>query len=166
MQVDYRDMPALRVAGVRHHGPYHQIAEAFARLGQVAAEAGLQDAPGTMLAVYHDDPAVVPVAELRSEAGLVVGDGTAVPPGLVELTLPAGRYAVTTHVGPYQFLGEAWAQLRQQVREAGQRPVQDQAGYEIYRNTPETAPEAQLVTELYLPVAQTTSATSGQKERA
>jgi len=80
--------------------------------------------------------------------------------------LPAGRYAVTTHVGPYQFLGEAWAQLRQQVREAGQRPVQDQAGYEIYRNTPETAPEAQLVTELYLPVAQTTSATSGQKERA
>jgi len=159
-------MPALRVAAVNHRGPYHQITEAFGRLGQVAAAAGLQDAPGaTMLAVYHDDPALVPVADLRSEAALVLGGGTAVPPGLVELTLPAGRYAVTTHVGPYQFLGEAWAQLRQQVREAGQQPA-DQASYEIYRNTPETVPEAQLLTELYLPVAQTTSATSGKEERA
>lgn len=162
MQVDYRDMPALRVAAVRHRGPYHQIAEAFGRLGQVAAAAGLQDAPGTMLAVYHDDPAVTPVAELRSEAGLVLGEGTEVPPGLVELTLPAGRYAVMTHAGPYQFLGEAWAQLRQQVTAAGQRLSPDVPSYEIYRNTPETVPEAKLLTELYLPVAQTTSATSGK----
>lgn len=162
MQLEYKDMPALRVAAVRHRGPYHQIAEAFGRLGQVAAGAGLQDAPGTMLAAYHDDPAVTPVAELRSDAGLVLGEGTAVPPGLVELTLPAGRYAVTTHVGPYQFLGEAWAQLRQQVAGAGQRAAPG-ASYEIYRNTPETVPESKLLTELYLAVADSAGVTSGQK---
>jgi len=165
MQVDYRDMPPLRVAAIQHRGPYHQIAEAFGRLGQVAAAAGLQDAPGIMLAVYHDDPAVTPTAELRSAAALALGAGTAVPPGLVELTLPGGRYAVTTHVGPYQLLGQAWAQLRRQVTEAGQRPSPGAASYEIYRNTPETAPAAQLQTELYLPVAQTTSATSGKEAR-
>jgi effector-binding domain-containing protein len=65
-------------------------------------------------------------------------------------------------VGPYQFLGEAWAQLRQQVTAADQRLSQDMASYEIYRNTPETVAEAKLLTELYLPVAQTTSATSGK----
>lgn len=162
MQVEYKDMPALRVAAVRHRGPYHQIAEAFARLGEVAAAAGLQDAPGTMLAVYHDDPTVTPVAELRSEAGLVLGEGTALPPGLVELSLPAGRYAVAAHVGSYRFLGEAWARLRQQVTAAGQRPAEAAPSYEIYRNTPETVPEAKLLTELYLPVAQTTFATSGK----
>jgi len=161
MQVEYKDMPALRVAAVRHRGPYHQIAEAFGRLGEVAAAAGLQDAPSTTLAVYHDDPSVTPVAELRSEAALVLGDASA-PPGLVELTLPAGRYAVASHVGPYRFLSEAWAQLRQQVIAAGQSPSQTTPSYEIYRNTPETVPDAKLLTELYLPVAETTFATSGK----
>jgi len=165
MQVEYKDMPALRVAAVRHRGPYHQIAEAFGRLGEVAATAGLQDAPGTMLAVYHDDPAVTPVAELHSEAALVLGEGTTLPPGLVELTLPAGRYAVATHVGSYQFLGEAWARLRQQVTAAGQRPLPGAPSYEIYRNTPETVAEAKLLTELYLPVAETAFATSGGNAR-
>ena len=161
MHVEYKDMPALRVAAVRHQGPYHQIAEAFGRLGEVAAAAGLQDAPRTMLAVYHDDPAVTPAGELRSEAAIVLGD-TAAPPGLVDLTLPAGRYAVTTHVGPYGLLSEAWAQLRQQVTGAGQRPSENAISYEIYRNTPETVPDSKLLTELYLPVAETTEATSGK----
>jgi AraC family transcriptional regulator len=166
MRVEYKDMPALRVAAVRHQGPYHQISEAFARLGQVAATAGLQDAPGTMVAVYHDDPADTPVAELHSEAGLVLRDDTALPPGLIELRLPAGRYAVTTYVGPYQFLGEAWANLREEVAASGTRSPQKAAAYEIYRNTPETSPAAKLITELYLPVPATTSPTPGQNARA
>ena len=153
MHVEYKDMPGWRVAAARHQGPYHQIAEAFARLGQVAAAAGLQDAPGIMLAVYHDDPAVTPVTELRSDAALALAEHTAVPPGLTELHLPAGRYAVTTHVGPYQSLGEAWAALRQDVTASGVQPSPNAASYEIYRNTPETVPAAKLSTELYLPVA-------------
>ena len=165
MQVEYRDMPAWRVAAARHQGPYHQIAEAFARMGQVAAAAGLQDAPGTMLAIYHDDPAVTPVAELRSDAALALAEGTAVPPGLSELHLPAGRYAVTTHVGPYQGLGEVWAALRQQVAATGGHPSQNAASYEIYRTTPETAPAAKLSTELYLPVAAGTNP-AGQGSRS
>ncbi len=165
MQVEYKDMPALRVAAVRHQGPYHQISEAFARLGQVAASGGLQDAAGAMLAIYYDDPTATPVAELRSEAGLVVSAGTAIPPGLVEVEVPAGRYAVTTYQGPYEFLGEVWAKLREQVATKEGQPPRRGPSYEIYRNTPETAPPGKLLTELHLPVANSASAISGNRAR-
>lgn len=56
MNVTLEDLPALRVAAVRHVGPYNRIAEAFARLGEVAGPAGLVVDGAMMLALYHDDP--------------------------------------------------------------------------------------------------------------
>ena len=41
MDVDIKDMPKLRVATVRHVGPYNQIPKAFEHLGAVAGPAGL-----------------------------------------------------------------------------------------------------------------------------
>src|SRR5438876_564500 len=72
MDVTIETLPARRLATVRHFGPYPQIAEAFHRLGRIAAERGLYahvDPP--MLALYHDDPETTPPAELRSDAALV-----------------------------------------------------------------------------------------------
>ncbi len=154
MQIEIQDMPEMRVAAVRHVGPYNAISEAFARLGELAGPAGLVGEPKpTMLAIYHDDPEATLPAELRSDAALVVPEGRPLPPGLTELRIPAGRYACATHVGPYTLLGDAWARLMGEWLAQSEHRVGSAMSYEIYRNTPLTAAPSELRTDLYLPIA-------------
>jgi AraC family transcriptional regulator len=153
MNVEIKDLPELRVATLAHVGPYNRISEAFAKLGEIAGPAGLFG-PGTaMIGIYHDDPETTPPAELRSEAALSLRPGAKVPEGLGERRIPAGRYASTTHVGPYQGLGDTWSRLMGQWLPASGQRVRDGVSYEIYRNTPQDVPPDQLKTELYVPIA-------------
>jgi AraC family transcriptional regulator len=148
MKVETKEMPELRVVTVRHIGSYQGISEAFERLGTIATAAGLsQDMGAVLMAIYHDDIEKTPPDQLRSDAAVTVAEGMPIPAGLGELRISAGRYATTTHVGPYQTLGEAWARLKRDARTRGG------PSYEIYRNTPAQVPPDKLVTELYLPIA-------------
>ena len=116
MDVEITHMPELRVATVRHVGPYEEIPEAFERLHEIADQAGLASMPGTtMLAIYHDDPNTTPSAKLRSDAAIVVPPQEPLPRCLVEQTIPEGDYARTEHVGPYEQLGEAWERFKDSV---------------------------------------------------
>lgn len=153
MNVTIENMPALRVAAVHHVGPYERISEAFQRLGTITGRAGLRRFPETvMLAIYHDDPETTPPDQLQSDAGLTVPEGVALPEGLTEKRLPAGRYARTTHVGPYTQLGDAWSRfMGQWLPQSGHR-VGAGSSYEVYRNDPTNTPPDELRTDLYLPL--------------
>jgi AraC family transcriptional regulator len=154
MNVDLKQMPELRLAAVRHVGPYNRIVEAFQCLGEIAASAGLIGHPGAeMLALYHDDPEATPIDQLHSDAAITVPNNLALPSGVTEIRVPAGRYACTTHVGPYTGLGDAWAQfMGSWLPQSGHR-VGNGPSFEIYRNTPAQTPPEELRTELYLPIA-------------
>jgi AraC family transcriptional regulator len=154
MQVEIREMPAMRVGTVRHVGPYNQIVEAFERMHVLAARAGLHhQAPRpVMLAIYHDAPDTTPQDELRSDAALVFAPAARMPEGFVDQPIAGGRYAMTRHIGPYEQLGDAWARFMGEWLPASGHRVRDGASYEIYRNTPETAPKDRLETELYIPL--------------
>lgn len=153
MNVEIKDMPALRVATVQHVGPYNRIGDAFTTLGQIAGPANLLGPNSTMLAIYHDDPETTPEAELRSAAAVTVEPDVKLPAALAEQWIPGGRYAYTTHVGPYEELPDVWAQLMGSwLPESGHR-VGSGASFEIYRNTPADTPKEELRTELYVPLA-------------
>jgi AraC family transcriptional regulator len=153
MNVEIQQLPERRVATVHHVGPYSRISEAFGRLGEVAGRAGLFQSRPEMLAIYHDDPETTPESELSSDAGVVVGDGVQIPEGLREQRLPAGRYARTVHVGPYEELGDAWARfMGQWLAGSGERMGAGNT-FEIYLNTPQDVPKKDLRTELYIPLA-------------
>jgi AraC family transcriptional regulator len=154
MDVQIKQQPELRCFCVRHVGPYDGISEAFDRLHRLATSAGLETLGGVkLLGLYHDDAQSTPAAELRSDAALGVPEGVRLPDGLVEQRLPAGRYAMTTHVGPYERLNDAWARLmREWLPASGERAAKG-SRYELYRNTPANAPKDELVTELYVPLA-------------
>jgi AraC family transcriptional regulator len=150
VNVEIKHMPELRVVAVRHVGAYNRISEAFGRLGDSAGRAGLLNEKTTMLAVYYDDPESTPEAELRSDAALVIGEGVPLPDGTAEHRLPAGRYARTLHVGPYEELGDAWGRfMGQWLPQSGERLGHGHS-YEIYLNTPMDVPKHELRTELYL----------------
>ena len=153
MNVTIEEMPELRVGAVRHVGPYNQIPNAFVKLGEIVKRAGLQPHNGmTMLAIYHDDPETTPQDELRSDAGLTFPTKARMPEGLRELTLPSGRYARTTHIGPYEELGDAWARFMGEWLPRSAERLAESPSYEIYRNTPENAEKHELRTDLYIPL--------------
>ncbi len=155
MDVTLETLPERRLATVRHVGPYPRIGEAFHRLGTIAAEHGLYaHVDPAMLALYHDDPEITPAPELRSDAALVVRDATVLPPGLVEVTVPGGRYARTTHRGAYAGLGDTWARLMGGWLPRSGYRLGAGPSFEVYVNDPRTTATADLVTDLYIPLAE------------
>lgn len=153
MDATIKEMPAYRLAAVRHVGPYNQISEAFARLCDIAGPAGLIGRGDClMLAVYHDDPEGTPAAELRSDAALTLPEGAPLPKGATELRVPAGRYASTMHKGPYDTLGDTWSRLMGQWIPSNGHRIAGSDSYEIYRNNPMEVPKEELLTELFVPL--------------
>ena len=153
MNVEVKQLAELRTATAHHVGPYSRISDAFGRLGEIAGRAGLVQGKPTMLAIYHDDPETTPESELSSDAALVVSEDSKIPEGLAERRLPAGRYACTLHVGPYEHLGDAWACfMGQWLPQSGER-IGHGTAFEIYLNTPMDVPKQELRTELYIPLA-------------
>lgn len=154
MNVEIARMPEQRVGTVRHIGPYNQIGEAFGRLGAIAGAAGLfSNAAASMIALYHDDPESTPVDERRSDAGITVPEGTALPAELEEQRLPAGRYAKTVHAGDYATLGDTWARFLGEWLPASGERLGSGPSYERYLNTPMNTPKDALRTEIYIPLA-------------
>ena len=154
MHVDIETQPARRLATVRHLGPYNQIGRAFAELGQRLGPAmGMLFAQGgAMIALYHDAPESVAPDELRSDAGVVVPEDFALPSAVSEQRLPAGRYASTVHVGPYDQLGDVWQRFIGEWLPASGERVADSPAMEIYLNNPETTPKAEWRTRLSIPL--------------
>ncbi|MCC6987827.1 MAG: GyrI-like domain-containing protein [Acidobacteria bacterium] len=150
MDVELVDRQPCRLAVVRHVGAYFAIGDAFATLGQRAGAAGLIGPDSEMIAVFHDDPDTVPVADLQSDAGFSVRDDAVLPDGLGELRLAGGKYARAVHVGPYERLADSWSQLMGEwLPESGHR-IGAGGTFEKYLNTPMDTPIDQLRTEIYI----------------
>jgi AraC family transcriptional regulator len=153
MHVETETLPGLRLATLRHLGPYQQIGRTFGRLHEIVTRTALPHRE--LVGVYHDDPAVTPADELRADAGVIVDDGVPLPPGLEEQRVPAGRFARTEHAGSYAGLPAAWGAFKDAL--ADQTGAAGPRGYtfELYRNTPMEVPEAELRTLLYMSLAET-----------
>jgi AraC family transcriptional regulator len=151
MNVTVKFIPEKRVFAVAHRGPYNMIGAAFAKLDERLGASKLDKAQQLeMVALQYDDPKTVAAPELRADAGIVVSPEAALPDGLHELSIPAGRYACTLHQGPYDQLRDAWARfmgswLVQSGHRVGTGPT-----YERYLNTPMNAAPHELLTELYM----------------
>ena len=155
MEVTIVEIPAIRVGAVRHTGPYNQIPAAFGKLGQIAGPAGLFGLPGAaMIALYHDDPDTTPQDQLRSEAGIAVPEGAALPAGLEEHRIPGGRYARTVHRGGYELLGDVWARLLGGWLPASGHRMGSGPSFERYLNDPSRVPKEALETEVMIPLSE------------
>ena len=150
MDVTITERPELRVAGIRHIGAYMEIGREFGRLGGFLK--GPPPAGSEMIAVYHDDPDVTPAEHLRSDAALTLTGNTPAPDGLVERRVPAGRYARTVHKGGYEGLPATWNALKTQwLANSGHK--MGSPSYEVYVNNPMATPKDDLITEIYLRLA-------------
>ena len=147
MVVQIVNQPDLRIAGIRHIGPYQEIGREFGRLGGLLK--GPPAAGSQMIALFHDDPAVTPPDKLRSDAALTLPGNTPSPSGLIEQHVPAGRYAKTVHKGGYEGLPATWAALKNDWLPTSGHKM-GHPSYEVYLNNPMTTEKSQLLTEIYL----------------
>ncbi len=150
MDVTIVDQPELRIAGIRHIGPYQQIGKAFGSLGGILK--GPPPPGSQMIALYHDDPSITPPHQLRSEAGMTLPDNARASDGLIEQRIPAGRYARVLHKGSYEGLPATWNALKGNWLPASGHKMAHPS-YEVYLNNPMTTDKPELLTEIYLRLA-------------
>jgi AraC family transcriptional regulator len=150
MEIEVRQLPSMRLACVRHVGPYYQIGSAFTQLSAWASEQELSEV--TLVGVYHDDPTQTPEAELQADAALILPDDQNFSSNrsIAIRDLPGGTFAVLRAVGPYSELSRAWESLWDQVAQAGYQG-RNAPALEIYGPMVGVPPE-ELVTELCVPI--------------
>lgn len=154
MNVEIQESVApQRVVAMRHTGPYNQIGPVFEKLAAWAGENNVTMV-GPALAIFHDDPESVSPDQLRSDACIAVAAGyTPSDPAVQAIDLPGGRYAVATHTGSYEGLGNAWGQLvGQWIPTSGVHIDFERPCYEVYLNDCSVVPEDQLLTHIYEPI--------------
>jgi AraC family transcriptional regulator len=148
MDVEIRtDVPGWTVAKMRHVGPYWQIGGTFDKLSAWITSEEITPA-GPLLAIYHDDPSSTPQAELKSDACVIV-DPAFSNTEVAIAKLPGGKYAVTTHVGPYATLGTTWNQF---LSDFDGKFDDNRPCFELYVDDCSKVPPEQVRTELYQPI--------------
>jgi AraC family transcriptional regulator len=152
-QIEIRPLGPLRLAAMRHTGPFDGIGAVFDRLMVWGTGRGLVDEATRFVALYPDDPRTVPAAALRSDAGFTVrpevtGEGEV---RIVEVPRFA-RVAVLRFKGPYAELERAYDWLYGAwLPGSGEEPA-DAPVMEEYLNDCRTLPPAEWLTEVMLPL--------------
>lgn len=152
MEVSIKKLEPMRVAFVRHQGPYEACGQAWGRLYAWAGPRGLLGPHTVMVGLSYDDPEVTPGDKVRYDACITVGPevGPAGEVGVQEI--PGGDYAVTLHQGPYDGLKQTYAQLCGQWMPESHREIRSLPSCEVYLNDPDTIAPQDLLVEIRLPL--------------
>lgn len=149
MNIEVREVGPRRAVCVVHKGPYSMIGSAFGRIAQWVKSHGVDAREG--IGLYYDDPSKVAPEELRAHAGqLVPEDFTTDDPNVEIVDIPAGLFAVTTHMGPYDDLMGAWMEFHGQWMPRSGYEYGPVAPHEVYVNDCAEVPPEEVRTDLYL----------------
>jgi len=152
MDVRIENIEPMRVASVRHVGPYIECDPAWQKLCAWAGPKGLFGPGVKMIGISYDDPEVTAPEKIRYDACITVDD-TVEPEGDINVqVIPGGEYAVATHRGPYTKLIETYGKLYGEWAPQSGRVVKPAPCFEIYRNDPESTPPEELITDVYIPL--------------
>jgi len=140
------------VAFRRHVGPYEDVPESlFDELERWAARRRLRE-PRIWTGIGHDAPIATPAGKLRFDAALVV-PGPFEPSGLIGYQLVAGGpHAVTTHAGPYETLGAAYAKIFPRLAAFKEYDLVGLPALEVYHAAKVTVRFALNHTDICLPM--------------
>jgi effector-binding domain-containing protein len=152
-EVEIVRVPASTAAVIRFHVTHDELPRIGERMEQAFASVmtRLGEAKvipnGPAVAVYEPTADGFDVA-----TGFHVAPEFVAPLGLERLDLSAAEAAHTTHLGPYEELTTAYADLQEQAGRIGRPVAWGQPMWEEYWSEPGT-PEDETRTEIYWPVA-------------
>lgn len=146
-------MALLHVAFIRHVGPYETVSDKlWHKLAEWARARGLP--PDLIfLGIAQDAPGVTPPDKLRFDAAIVVPEAFAADGSIGHQVLGPAEFAVTTHVGHYRTLPQAYGTIVNRVGRLKGYSFGGLPSIEIYRTTRVDAEHEMNHTEIYLPVS-------------
>ncbi len=143
----------LHVAFIRHVGPYESVTDVlWHKLADWAKSKGLP-VDLTFLGIAQDAPGLTAAEQLRFDAGIVVPEGFSSAGAIGHQVLNAAEFAVTTHVGHYRTLPEAYATIVRRTAKLKGYRVGGLPCIEVYRTTHVDANHEMNHTEIYIPVS-------------
>lgn len=145
-------MAELHVAFVRHIGPYEDVPDTLWRT--LTDWAGARRLPRDLifLGIAQDAPGVTPAKKLRFDAGIVVPEPFSADGAIGHQVIGAADFAVTSHVGHYRTLAQAYGAIVQRVGRLKGYRIGGLPSIEVYRTTQVDANHAMNHTEIYIPV--------------
>lgn len=152
MDLRFEKRKPLRVAFVRHVGPYQECGAAWEKLLTFATEHDLFTPETLRIGIGHDNPDVTPPAKLRYDACLTVSDQFQATAEIGVQELPGGEYAVVPLRGPYSALPDAYRWLFEKWLPNSGRQLQCAPCFEVYVTDPTTTLPEASITEIYLPL--------------
>ena len=156
--LEIRTLPDLQVLYARATevmtSPAFQTANqaAFGQLMRYLGEHNLMGKMRHCVAIYPDPVEVG--REARFDAGAIFVDGvepTAID-GLAYQTLPAGRWAVFRHVGPYDTLWQTWQTAYRDWLPTSDEELRDAIPFEDYVNDASQVAPEDLLTDILIPI--------------
>eukprot|EP01133_Synstelium_polycarpum_P011417 gene11417-13306_t len=139
MQVVIEDLQERSFVGVRSVGPYAKtVKPGFEKLTRLCKA---NDLPmgGDMMAVYYDNPEIVPECDLKVDCAVVIPDTTArdIPTELVKGKIKSNLCAVTRAIVTDGDFASVWRTvLHDLLPKTGYKPSASPC-YEVYRNSGE-----------------------------
>lgn len=152
MDVKIEHLDPLRVAFVRHVGPYHEVGKAWETLCTQLGKEGLIGPDSRFVGVCYDDPEVTVPEKIRYDACVTVDEDFRAEAEVGLQTLPGGAFAVVTHTGPYDRLGQTYAELFGRWLPSSGRELRSEPSLEFYLNDPESTDPEDLLTDIYAPL--------------
>jgi len=152
MNVQIMTIKPMRVAFMRHVGPYAEVGATWDRLLPWLGKEGLLGGDTQCIGICHDDPEVTPPDRIRYDACVTVDERFA-PAGDIGIqTIPGGEYAVVTHFGSYSKLGETYANLLGIWLPRSGWTLRFTPCFEVYLNDPGSTEPEDLLTDIYAPL--------------
>ena len=149
---EIRQRPATTVAFVRHTGPYASVGAAWQKICFFAGAHQLLGPTTSYIGISHDDPKITASEQLRYDACIAL-DRDFSPTGEVGVqTIPAGRYAMFLHRGPYENLSSTYDAIYRDWLPNSREQLRNQSSFELYLNSVENTPPAELRTEIWVPL--------------
>jgi AraC family transcriptional regulator len=152
-EVRVEELPAMRVAFLRHVGPYDEVGAAWERLCAWAGSRGLFKSAPLMIGIVYDDPEITAPDKVRYDAALVVSGEIAAEGDIGAQQVGGGKYAVATHRGPHQRVSETYVRVCGEWLPHSGRELLPAPALEFYRNSPQNTRPEDLLTDIYLPLA-------------
>ncbi len=134
MHITVQQLPAARVAYLRHTGPFGLgVSRTWERFAAWAGARGLMNPRRTMWGISLDNPNVTAPAHLRYDCCIEV-DTQFQPDGEIGVqTIASGRFACLAFTGTPMAIGDAWMHLYGQwMPSSGYQPAGTAPPYELY----------------------------------
>jgi AraC family transcriptional regulator len=152
MEVKIQDIEPMRVAFVRHVGPYHQAGKAWEKLCTHLGKEGYLGPNCKFIGICYDDPEVTPAEKIRYDACITVDENFVQEEEIAVQTIGGGEYAVTTHFGPYDNLSQTYSRFFRDWLINSDREISQDPCMEFYLNDPESTDPEDLLTDVCLPL--------------